>query len=189
VGEAGDVEAFRAWLLAEVGTTVDVLVNNAGGVGGVADDAPLAEAARSAWDLLSGNLVGTYLMVHALLPHFRRPGGRIINISSIAALRGGGGMYSAAKAGVLGLTYSLAGELGPEGITVNAIAPGLVLETEFFGERMTEERMQRTVAQTPMRRPGRPTDIAAAVRYLASEEASFVTGEVLHVNGGWLFGR
>lgn len=189
VGAPDEVEGFQQWLMGEVGSTVDVLVNCAGGTGGIADDAPLREAAALAWDLLGSNLVGTYLMVHALLPHLRRPGGRIVNISSIAALRGGGGMYSAAKAGVLGLTYSLAGDLGPDGITVNAVAPGLVLDTEFFGDRMTEEREARTVAQTPMRRPGRPRDIASAVHYLASGEASFVTGEVLHVNGGWLFGR
>lgn len=189
VSDAGSVEAFRDWLMAEAGSTVDVLVNNAGGVRGLADGASLGEAAAYAWDQLGANLVGTYLMVHALLPHLRRPGGRVVNISSIAALRGGGDMYSAAKAGVLGLTYALAGDLGPEGITVNAVAPGLVLETEFFGEGMTPERLARTVAQTPMRRAGTPADIAAAVHYLASEEASFVTGEVLHVNGGWLFGR
>lgn len=189
VSAPDEVEGFRQWLVAEAGPAVDVLVNNAGGTGSVADDAPLREAAAHAWDILGSNLVGTYLMVHALLPHLRRPGGRIVNISSIAALRGGGGMYSAAKAGVLGLTYSLAGDLGPDGITVNAVAPGMVLDTEFFGDRMTPEREARTVAQTPMRRPGRPRDIAAAVHYLASDEASFVTGDVLHVNGGWLFGR
>jgi 3-oxoacyl-[acyl-carrier protein] reductase len=189
VGQPDDVEDFRSWLAREVGPVVDVLVNNAGGVKSVADDAPLREAADHAWEQLGANLVGAYLMVHALLPVLRRPGGRIVNISSIAALRGGGGMYSAAKAGVLGLTYSLAGDLGPDGITVNAVAPGMVLETEFFGARMTEERLRRTIAQTPMRRVGQPEDIAAAVKYLASPEASFVTGEVLHVNGGWLFGR
>ena len=189
VSQPGEVAAFRHWLTNEIGSTVDVLVNNAGGVGTVADDAPLQDAGAYAWEELGANLVGTYLMIHALLPHLRRPGGRIVNISSIAALRGGGGMYSAAKAGVIGLTYSLAGDLGPDGITVNAIAPGLVLDTEFFGNRMTQERLQRTIVQTPMRRAGQPRDIAAAVRYLASDEASFVTGEVLHVNGGWLFGR
>ena len=189
VGSAAEVGAFVAWLTEDIGDTVDVLINNAGGTGSIADDAPIEEAARHAWEILSSNLVGSFLMVHALLPRFRRPGGRIINISSIAALRGGGGMYSAAKAGVIGLTYSLAGDLGPEGITVNAVAPGLTLETEFFGDRMTEERLQRTLAQTPMRRAGSPRDIAVAVRYLASAEASFVTGTVHHVNGGWLFGR
>lgn len=189
VVQANDVEAFRQWLTSEVSATVDVIVNCAGGVHFVADDASLQVAAAHAWEELGGNLVGTYLIVHALIPLLRRPGGRIVNISSIAALRGGGGMYSAAKAGVLGLTFSLAGDLGPEGITVNAVVPGMILDTEFFGDRMTEERLQRTIAQTPMRRAGRPGDIAAAVHYLASAEASFVTGEVLHVNGGWLFGR
>lgn len=140
--------------------------------------------------MLAANLVGAYLMVHALRPHVRRLGGRVVNISSIAAVRGGGGLYSAAKVGLIGLTYALAGDLGTEGITVNAVAPGLILETEFFGDRMTDERVGRIVAQTPLARPGRPADIAAAVRYLASEEeASFVTGEVHHVNGGWAFGR
>jgi len=189
VAEADEVEALREWLAGEAGPTVDVLVNNAGGVASVADDAPLRAWAAYAREELGANLVGAYLVTRALLPRLRRPGGRVVNISSIAALRGGGDMYSAAKAGVLGLTYSLAGELGPEGITVNAVAPGMILETEFFGDRMTEERMGRAIAQTPMRRTGRPQDVAAAVRYLASAEASFVTGEVLHVNGGWLFGR
>ncbi len=189
VSKPDEVETFRDWLTSEIGSAVDVIVNNAGGINNVADDAPLQEAAAAARETLGGNLVGTYLMVHALLPYLRRPGGRIVNISSIAALRGGGGMYSAAKAGVIGLTYSLAGDLGPAGITVNAIAPGFVLDTEFFGDRMTEEGAQRRISQTPMRRAGQPRDIATAVRYLASDEASFVTGEVLHVNGGWLFGR
>ncbi len=189
VGDADEVDAFVRWLAAEVGPTVDVLVNNAGGTGSIADDAPTRDAAAHAREMLAANLVGGYLMIHALRPHLRRPGGRVVNISSIAAVRGGGGMYSAAKAGLIGLTYALAGDLGPEGITVNAVAPGLILETEFFGDRMTDERSGRIVAQTPLGRPGRPADIAAAVRYLASEEASFVTGEVHHVNGGWAFGR
>lgn len=186
VGDADEVDAFVRWLTVEVGPTVDVLVNNAGGTGSIADDAPTCDAAAHAREMLAANLVGGYLMIHALRPHLRRPGGRVVNISSIAAVRGGGGLYSAAKAGLIGLTYALAGDLGPEGITVNAVAPGLILDTEFFGDRMTDERIGRAVAQTPM---GRPADIAAAVRYLASEEASFVTGEVHHVNGGWAFGR
>ncbi|MGA7672154.1 MAG: SDR family NAD(P)-dependent oxidoreductase [Nitrolancea sp.] len=189
VGDGEQVDAFVAWIAEEVAETVDVLVNNAGGVLHISDDASTAEMARYANETLSGNLVGTFLMVHALGSKLRRPGGRIVNLSSIAAFRGGGDMYSAAKAGVVGLTYSLAGTLGPEGITVNAISPGVILGTEFFGDRMTDERRQRTVAQVPVGRPGHPEDIAEAAHYLASPGASYVNGEVLHVNGGWLYGR
>lgn len=189
VGNPEQVDALVDWLDTRGLTTIDVLVNNAGGTANLADNASTAEAARYAYETLSGNLVGTFLLVHALGPRLRRPGGRIINLSSIAAFRGGGDMYSAAKAGVVGLTYALAASLGPEGITVNAVAPGVVLGTEFFGDRMTEERRTRTVAQVPAGRAGHPTDIAEAVHYLASPAASYVNGEVLHVNGGWLFGR
>ena len=189
VGDPEQVDGFTAWFARHMAETVDVLVNNAGGTANLRDDVSTAEAARYANDTLSGNLIGAFLMVHALGPRLRRPGGRIVNLSSIAAFRGGGDIYSAAKAGVVGLTYSQAGSLGPEGITANAVAPGVVLGTEFFGERMTEERRTRTVAQVPVGRAGRPEDIAEAVYYLASPAAAYVNGEVLHVNGGWLFGR
>jgi 3-oxoacyl-[acyl-carrier protein] reductase len=189
VSSAEQVESFTRWLIGSGGETIDVLVNNAGGIDTTPDDAPLAELAASAQRLLASNLISAYLMSQALRPHLRRPGGRIINISSIAAVRGGGGIYSAAKAGVIGLTYALAGELAADSITVNAVAPGFILGTEFFGDRMTEEGVRRRVAQIPLGRPGRPADVAAAVHYLASAEASYVTGEVHHVNGGWVFGR
>ena len=194
VSDPAQVESFAAWFTRDVSDTLDVLVNNAGG-GTLTGAKPppgstVAEAARFAHVMLATNLVGAYLMVHAARPILRRPGGRIVNISSIAAFRGGGDMYSAAKAGLVGLTYSLARELAPEGITVNAIAPGLVLGTEFFGVGgIADERRRGIIAETPSARPGEPVDIAAAARYLASPEASFVTGEVLHVNGGQVFGR
>ena len=190
VSDPDQVEAFVAWLTDDVCDTVDVLVNNAGGTGGaLAAESTCTDAARFAHDVLATNLVGAYLMVHAARPLLRRPGGRILNVSSIAAFRGGGDLYSAAKAGLVGLTYALARELAPEGITVNAVAPGLVLGTEFFGAGIADERRQRILAETPAGRAGEPVDVAAAVRYLASPEASFVTGEVLHVNGGQVFGR
>ncbi len=189
IGDPEQVDAFVGWLEMKGIATIDVLVNNAGGTANLAADASTVEAARYAHETLSGNLVGPFLLGHALGPRLRRPGGRIVNLSSIAAFRGGGDMYSAAKAGVVGLTYALAGSLGPEGITVNAVAPGVVLGTEFFGDRMTDERRMRTIAQIPAGCVGHPTDIAGAVHYLASPAASYVNGEVLHVNGGWLFGR
>lgn len=188
VTSVDQVVALADWLRQTVGQ-VHVLVNNAGGGGSGSSAGNLAGIAEQARAVLDGNLLGSYLVIRGLQGLLARPGARIVNVSSVAAFRGGGDIYSAAKAGVVGLTYALANEFGPNGITVNAVAPGLVLDTEFFGDAMTPERVQRIVAQTPVARPGRPDDIAAAIHYLASPNASFVTGEVLHVNGGWVFGR
>jgi 3-oxoacyl-[acyl-carrier protein] reductase len=184
-----DVQAAVDWVVAEVGPTIDVLVNNAGGAGGVPAGAPLEEAER-VWDeVVDGNLKSAFLMAWATLPHLRRPGGRIVNVGSVAAYSGRGGAYTAAKAGVAGLTYWLALDLGPEGVTVNAVAPGFIEDTGFFGGGLTPEGRQSRVGQIPAGRPGRPEEIAAAVAYLASPGAAYVNGEVHHVNGGWLFGR
>lgn len=171
---------------------IDVLINAAGFVLGVTTDLPLDEAERLWDEVVDTNLKGSFLMAAAVAPRMTRPGGRIINISSIAAFTGGSRAgstaYAAAKAGVLGLTYGLARELSPQGITVNAIAPGFIANTGFTGE-WSQERVRGIIAETPVGRGGHVNDVVAATLYLSSPEASFVTGEVLNVNGGWLFGH
>jgi 3-oxoacyl-[acyl-carrier protein] reductase len=171
---------------------IDVLVNNAGtsAIPAIKTDLLIEEAERYWDEEVTIHLKGSFLMALAAAPHLPRPGGRIINISSIAAFTGGSSAgsigYAAAKSGLIGMTYALARELSPQGITVNAIAPGFIAQTGFTGA-WPEERVQRLIAQIPVGRAGRAEDIAAAIVYLASPEAGFVTGEVLHVNGGALF--
>jgi 3-oxoacyl-[acyl-carrier protein] reductase len=171
---------------------IDVLINNAGFVLGTLASMDIEEV-EQAWDsVIDTNLKGSFLMAVAVSKHLPSPGGRIINISSIAAFTGGSRAgaiaYAAAKSGMHGMTYSLARELSPQGMTVNAIAPGFIAETEFTGG-WPDSRIQEIVSETPAGRPGQASDIADAAFYLASQEASFVTGEILNVNGGWLFGR
>lgn len=171
---------------------IDVLINNAGHSRGITADMTLAQA-EQVWDEEMGvNLKGVFLMALASVPHLPRPGGRIINISSDGAFTGAVGLltlsYVTAKAGVLGLTRALARELGPQGITVNTIAPGFIADTGATGH-LPAEVVNGIAAQLPMARPGRMSDVAAAALFLASPDASFITGEVLNVNGGRVFGH
>ncbi|NRQ37771.1 SDR family oxidoreductase [Nonomuraea sp. NN258] len=171
---------------------VDVLVNNAGYLLPVTLADP-ASGGPALAEMLDTHLIGPYRLTAALSPMLTRPGGRVINIASIAAVTGGSGAgaaqgYAAAKAGLIGLTFGMARELGPQGVTVNAVAPGFVEDTEFTAD-FSQERVAFLVGQTVTGRAGTPADVAAAVGYLAGDQAGWVTGQVLHVNGGSIFGR
>ncbi|WP_220131223.1 SDR family NAD(P)-dependent oxidoreductase [Streptomyces sp. PT12] len=168
--------------------TVDVLVNNAGGI--VRDEEPgLAGAFDGFRRTLERNLLSAMMLTEAVWPSVRRPGGRVINISSIAGQRGGGDAYAAAKAGIIAWGYDLAARGGGEGITVNTVSPGYVQDTEFFNARGRSARHDALVGQTLLGRAGTPADVAGAVHFLASPDASWITGQVLGVNGGALLGR
>ncbi|WP_329568658.1 SDR family NAD(P)-dependent oxidoreductase [Kitasatospora sp. NBC_01266] len=197
--------------LAELPDQVHVLVNNAGGntdLGAapaeVAENAEAAGAAEAAEDTedpaglaalaaawqanLNANLLSAVLLTSALRERLR-PGGTVINLSSIAAHRGGSGSYGAAKAAVEAWNLTLAQQLGPEGITANVIAPGYIEDTEFFGAGISPERRAWNIANALNRRAGTPADIAGTALYLASPAAGHLTGQTLHLNGGTLSGR
>ncbi|MEQ8230211.1 MAG: 3-oxoacyl-ACP reductase family protein [Gammaproteobacteria bacterium] len=166
---------------------IDVLVNNAGVS---SNDTLIADTSPSAWArIIDVNLNGTYHMVHAVVPHMRgRGGGHIVNLSSNVTQRMPPtfGAYTVSKAGIEALTRILAKEEGPHGIHVNAIAPGPIATDMLNGllERMGAARAQAFVDSVPLRRIGRPEEIAAMVAMLVSSTASFVSGEVIYVNGG-----
>ena len=164
---------------------VDVLVNNAGGNTNLdrrqSDD--LLDVAEGWLANLNANLLSAVLVTTALLPRFAK-GGRIITIGSIAARGTGSGSYGAAKAAVEAWTADLAAQLGPRSITANVVSPGLVVDTEFFRGRLTEEGIRARVENTRNGRPGTPSDVADSVVFLASPGARHLTGQVLHVNGG-----
>ncbi|WP_422737027.1 SDR family NAD(P)-dependent oxidoreductase [Micromonospora sp. WMMD729] len=188
VADLTEPEHLDRVLAAVDGRPVDVVVNNAGGY--LAGETDTLAGTAAYWRVnLDANVLTAVLLTEALRPLLRRPGGRVIMVSSISAQRGGGGPYSAGKAALHGWAYDLAAQLGPEQITVNVVSPGYVAETEFFGDRMTPEGHAKRVAATLVGRAGLPDDIAEAVRYLASPAAGYVTGQILGVNGGSVLGR
>jgi 3-oxoacyl-[acyl-carrier protein] reductase len=190
VGDREQISAAIDGLAASFGG-LDVLVNNAGQARWVHADTPLEEAERLWDEVMTANLKGSFLASLAAIPHLTRPGGRIVNISSVTAFLGGHGgsiAYATSKAGLHGLTYALVRELSQDGITVNAVAPGFIEDTDFNADFPPAARSM-VLDETPLGRTGSVADVVAAVRYLASPDASFVTGEILHVNGGRVFGR
>ena len=161
---------------------IDILVNNAG----ITRDSLLMMMKEEDFDaVISANLKGTFLCMKAVARiMMKQRYGRIVNLSSVVGLRGNAGQvnYAASKAGVVGMTKSLAKELASRGVTVNAVAPGFI-ETDMTAA-MTDTAKAATLASIPQQRLGAPEDVAKAVAFLASEEAGYITGQVLAVDGG-----
>ncbi len=185
VGDEEQVKATVKTIIAQFGK-IDILVNNAG----ITRDQLVMRMKRADWDaVLQTNLTSAYLCIQAVISSMlKQRWGRIINITSIFGQMGQAGQanYSASKAGLIGLTMAIAREVGSRNITCNAVAPGFI-ETAMTAV-LSEEFKQTAVKQIPLGRVGASEDVAGAVAFLASDDASYITGHVLSVNGGMLMG-
>jgi 3-oxoacyl-[acyl-carrier protein] reductase len=185
VASEESIKAGAKAVLARFGK-VEILLNNAG----ITRDGLMMTMKRADWDdVLGTNLTGAFLLTQALIrPMIKNRWGRIINISSVVGRTGQGGQvnYSASKAGLIGMTRSIAREVGSRGITANAVAPGYI-ETPMTAT-LDEKQRAAMMAQIPLGRVGTDADIAQAVAFLASDAAAYITGQVLDVNGGMFMG-
>lgn len=185
VSDAAQVDQMVQQTIEKFGK-VDILVNNAG----ITRDNLLMRMKEEEWDqVISTNLKGVYQCMKAVTrPMMKQRGGRIINIASVVASLGNAGQanYVAAKAGVIGLTKSVARELASRGVTVNAVAPGFI-ETDMTAQ-LGEDIQAGIHAQIPLHRMGKPEEIAAMVTFLAGDQASYITGQTIHVDGGMYMG-
>ena len=181
VSKKEEVEAMFSSIL-QVHSHLDVLVNNAGIT---RDDLLLRMSEADFEQVLNTNLKGAFLCLQAAVrPMMKQRSGRIVNVTSVAGLYGNPGQmnYSASKAGVVGMTLTAAKELGPRNITVNAVAPGFI-ETDMTAV-LPEKVKEASVSQIPLGKFGSPEQVASAVAFLASSDAAYITGQVLHVDGG-----
>jgi 3-oxoacyl-[acyl-carrier protein] reductase len=186
--DMADEESIKAGAKAALAAfgTIDILVNNAG----ITKDTLLLRMKRADWDsVLSTNLTGIYVLTQALVSSMMKARwGRIINMTSIVGETGQAGQanYAASKAGLIGFTKAIARELASRGITSNAVAPGYI-ETAMTGV-LEPKQLEAMLSQIPLGRAGTEQDVAHAVRFLASDEAAYITGHVLDVNGGMYMG-
>jgi len=183
--KAGAVESLVSQVKSSLGV-IDILINNAG----VMSDSSIIQMSDQLWDeAINLNLTASFKLMRACAPDMlTKKWGRIINVSSQVALTGSAdhAHYSAAKAGLLGLTYSAAKEYGKESVTVNAVLPGRI-QTNMIAER-SKGRLDEWLSQTPLNRLGRPTEVADMITFLVSEKASYITGAAINVNGGLVMG-
>jgi 3-oxoacyl-[acyl-carrier protein] reductase len=183
VADPAEVDAGVKKAVAEL-EKIDILVNNAG----ITRDTLLMRMKKEDWDaVLSINLTGVFNLCKAVSPlMMKQRSGKIISIASIIGEMGNVGQanYAASKAGVIGFTKTLARELAPRGITVNAVAPGFIQTA--MTDRIPEDIKKKMLEQIPLARLGRPEDVAAAVLFLVSGAADYITGQVINVNGGML---
>ncbi len=186
VGDASSVQDAIKGLLKEYGT-IDILVNNAG----ITRDGLMARMKEEDWDgVLDTNLKGAFICSKAVMrPMMKKRWGRIINISSVIGFLGNGGQvnYGAAKAGLIGMTKSIARELAGRNITVNCVAPGYIITD--MTEKLDQDIQDAIKSQIPLGSLGKPEDVAASVGFLVSPDSDYMTGQTLHVNGGMYMGN
>ena len=189
--DATDGEQVRA-VVAQVAETlgghIDILINNAGHLVG---RSPIVDMTDEHWfQTINVNLTSTFFCTRAVLPFMTTGWGRIVNMSSLAARNGGGNgatAYAASKGAIIAFTRGLCKEVADQGITVNAVAPGLILDTPFHETFNTDAGIQGAINSTPLKRGGTPDDVANTMLYFVSDLGSFITGEIAEINGGLYF--
>lgn len=185
--DSEQVDAVMAEAAEKLGGKIDILINNAGGLLGRVVTSEMSD--EHFHNVMDVNFSSTFYCTRAV-QRYMPEGGRIVNLSSLAAHDGGGNgsvIYSASKAAVIGFTRGMAKELGSRNITVNALAPGFIANTTFHNTFTPDAVQQAIVAKTPLQRAGTPDDVANAALYLVSDLGSFITGEIMEINGGLHF--